>query len=91
MAEILNQQNARIKALEDLIKNFLFKNGQFDKLEVVKEFNIYGTTNLVLTGTTAPSVIPDFIGQWYINTSGAGTTYQSKGNTSSADWKQTSN
>lgn len=91
LAEILSQQNGRIQALESLVKNMLFKAGQFDSIDIVKNLNIYGTTNLILIGTTAPSVVPDFIGQWYINTSGSGTTYQAKGNSSSADWKQTSN
>ena len=91
LADILNQQNARIKSLEDLIKNMLFKFGQFDKLEVVKEFNIYGATNLVLVDTIAPAITPDMIGQFYINTSGTGTIYQAKGNSSSSDWKQISN
>lgn len=91
LAEILNQQNKRIEALESLIKNMLFKNGQFDIIDVVKQLNIYGGTNLVIVGTAAPAIVPDFIGQWYINTSGTGTTYQAKGNASTSDWKQTSN
>ena len=91
IAEILNQQNKRIEALENLIKNMLFKSGQFDTLEVVKEFNIYGKANLYVIKNTAPSVVPDFLGQVYINTSGAGTIYQAKGISSTSDWKQTSN
>lgn len=91
IAEILNQQNKRIEALENLIKNMLFKSGQFDTLEVVKEFNIYGKANLYVIKDTAPSVVPDFWGQVYINTSGAGTIYQAKGISSTSDWKQTSN
>ena len=91
IAEILNQQNKRIEALENLIKNILFKSGQFDTLEVVKEFNIYGKTNMYVIKDTAPSIIPDFYGQFYINTSGTGTIYQAKGISSTSDWKQTSN
>ena len=91
LAEILNQQNKRIEALENLIKNMLFKSGQFDTLEIVKEFNIYGKTNMYVIKDTAPSIIPDFYGQFYINTSGTGTIYQSKGISSTSDWKQTSN
>ena len=91
LAEIINHQNGRIKALEDLVKNMLFKAGQFDTIDIVKQLNVWGGTNLVIIGTAAPTVVPDFIGQWYINTSGAGTTYQSKGIASTSDWKQTSN
>ena len=89
LAEIINHQNGRIKALEDLVKNMLFKAGQFDTIDIVKQLNIWGGTNLVIVGTAAPSVEPDFIGQMYINTTD-GTIYQSKGLTS-FDWKQTSN
>jgi len=64
---------------------------EFDTLEVVKEFNIYGKTNMYVIKDTAPSIIPDFYGQFYINTSGTGTIYQAKGISSTSDWKQTSN
>ena len=90
LAEIINHQNGRIKALEDLVKNMLFKAGQFDTIDIVKQLNIWGGTNLVIVGTAAPSIVPDFIGQMYINTT-AGTIYQAKGISSTSDWKQTSN
>ncbi len=77
--------NARITALELLLSNSVLS-----KLEVTEEFNLHGETNLILPGTTAPSITPDFVGQFYINTS-AGITYQAKGIASSGDWKQTSN
>lgn len=89
LAEIINQLNGRILALEDLVKKSLYNNAQIDSLDIVKALNIYGKTNLILTGTSSPSIEPDFLGQMYINTT-AGTIYQSKGLTSS-DWKQTSN
>ena len=90
LAEILNQQNKRIEALESLIKNMLFKAGQFDTIDVVKQLNLYGGTNLIIIGTAAPSVVPDFVGQCYINTTG-GVIYQAKGISATSDWKQTSN
>lgn len=90
LAEILNAMAGRIIAIESIIKNSLYKNMQVDSLEIVKAFNIYGATNLVLTGTAAPSVVPDFVGQFYVNTTG-GVTYQAKGVSSTSDWKQTSN
>lgn len=90
LAEILNQQNKRIEALEDIIKKMLFKAGQFDTLEVVKEFNIYGKTNMIIPGTAAPSVIPDFLGQKFINSTGK-VAYEAVGISSAADWKQTTN
>lgn len=90
LAEIINHQNGRIKALEDLVKNMLFKSGQFDTIDIVKQLNIWGGTNLIIIGTAAPSVVPDFVGQFFINTT-VGVIYQAKGNTYTSDWKQTSN
>ena len=90
LAEILNAMAGRIIALESIIKNSVYKNMQVDTLDIVKGFSIYGSTNLVLTGTTAPSVVPDFVGQFYVNTTG-GVCYQAKGISSTSDWKQTSN
>ena len=90
LAEILNAMAGRIIALESIIKNSVYKNMQVDTLDIVKGFSIYGSTNLVLTGTADPSVIPDFVGQFYVNTTG-GVCYQAKGISSTSDWKQTSN
>lgn len=90
LAEILNAMAGRIIALESIIKNSVYKNMQVDTLDIVKGFSIYGSTNLVLTGTAAPSVVPDFVGQFYVNTTG-GVCYQAKGISSTFDWKQTSN
>lgn len=90
LAEIISQLNGRISALETIIQNMLFKNVQIDSLNVVKQLNIYGGTNLIIIGTGAPSIVPDFIGQFFVNTTG-GVTYQAKGIASTSDWKQTSN
>ena len=84
-AETLTVLNRRIEALEIIIAN-----SQYSKIDVLDEFNFFGKTNLILLGATSPSITPDFIGQFYINTS-AGITYQAKGVTNSGDWKQTSN
>ena len=70
LAEILNAMAGRIIALKSIIKNSVYKNMQVDTLDIVKGFSIYGSTNLVLTGTAAPSVVPDFVGQFYVNTTG---------------------
>ena len=84
-AESLTVLNRRIEALENILAN-----SQYSKIDVLDEFNIFGKTNLILFGVTSPSITPDFIGQFYINTTD-GITYQSKGVTNSGDWKQTSN
>lgn len=91
LAEVLNHLVGRISSLETFIANSLFKNIQVDNLSVVKNLNIFGGTNLVLIGTASPTVTPDTIGQFFINTTAPGTIYQSYGNTSSSQWKQISN
>jgi hypothetical protein len=89
-AEALNELNARIQALETFISNSVYDTIQVDNLHVVENLNMYKESNMLIKGTTAPSIEPDFIGQQYIDTV-AGITYEAKGNSSVADWKQTSN
>ena len=74
LAEALNLLYSKIIALEKLISDGVFGNLQVDILTTVKELN-YNGAPLILTGTTAPSVTPDFLGQSYINTTSPGTVY----------------
>ena len=90
IAEVLNVLYAKIQALENFIKTSQYGNVTADKVDVVRNFNIWGKTNLIIEGTAAPAVVPDFVGQTFINTVG-GVTYTAKGIVSVADWKQTSN
>lgn len=90
MAEIINHLNARIFALESIIKNGLFRNTQIDTADIVKSLNLYGGTNLILIRTVAPAEVPDFIGQTYVNTA-AGVAYEAVGTTSVSHWKQKTN
>ena len=90
LAEALNLLYSKIIALEKLISDGIFGNLQVDILTTVKELN-YNGAPLILTGTTAPSTAPDFVGQTYINTTSPGTVYTAKGISSASDWKQTSN
>ena len=88
-AETYNVLNARISALESLIANGIFSYLQADTLIGVNSM-LYKGAEFFLYGTAAPNIAPDFIGQFYINTT-AGTTYQAKGIANAADWKQISN
>lgn len=90
MAEIINHLNARILALESIIKNGLFRNTQIDTADIVKSLNLYGGTNLILIRTVAPAEVPDFIGQTYVNTA-AGVAYEAVGTASVSHWKQKTN
>ena len=87
-AEAINVLNGRIAALEEILLNATYDAVQADTLNVVKTFNIFGTTNMILTGTAAPSVTPDFIGQRYIKTTTPKAKYTATGITSSGDWSQ---
>ncbi len=90
LAEILNHLIGRIVALESIIKNGVYKNLQVDSLDVVKSFNIYGSTNMIIPSTVAPTIVPDFLGQKIVNYTGK-VVYEAIGVSSVSDWKQTTN
>ncbi|WP_446787382.1 hypothetical protein [Macellibacteroides fermentans] len=90
IAEALNLLYNKINSVEKLLSDGSLGNLQVDMLTTVKGFN-YNGAPLILTGTTAPSTAPDFVGQTYINTTSPGTVYTAKGIGTTADWKQTSN
>jgi hypothetical protein len=89
ISEAMNVLTKRIEDLETFIKNAVFENLQIDTITTVKDIKHKGAS-LILSGEVAPAITPDFVGQSYINTVG-GATYQAKGTTNAADWKQTSN
>ena len=80
-AASLAELNARLLALEKIVSGTIVH-----KLEVTKEFNVWGKTNLILIGATAPAFSPDFIGQTYIDTT-AGNVYVAVGVSTSGNWK----
>lgn len=82
---IVTMQN-RIFALEKIITAGLLDKIQVLNLDTIENFNVWGSTNLILTGNTAPSVIPDFVGQTFINTADR-VAYTATGNSSVSDWK----
>lgn len=83
IAEALNDLNYRIDGLQD--QNVLpdLVGNSINTQEVPK----VGGCSTILNGTSAPSTVPDFIGQIYINTSNS-NAYLSIGTSSSSDWKQ---
>jgi len=80
-AQSLSELNARITALEAIISNKIK-----DRIDVTKEFNVWGKTNLILYGTGANTKAPDFIGQKYIDTAG-GNVYIAVGTDNAGNWK----
>lgn len=88
-AEVYNLLNARIAALEAIIAAGVYNYIQADTLIGVQSLKYKGA-EMILTGTAAPAIAPDFVGQTFVNTTG-GVTYMAKGIASAADWKQTSN
>ena len=81
-AQALSELNAKIKALEAVVTN-----NTVERLVVANEFDLYGKTNLILSGEGAPAMTPDFIGQSYIDTTGK-VVYTATGVTNAGDWKQ---
>lgn len=80
-AASLSELNARLLALEKIVSATIT-----NKLEVTKEFNVWGKTNLILAGSGAATFAPDFVGQKYIDTTG-GNIYVAVGTESAGNWK----
>lgn len=76
----------RIIALEKLITEGLLGNIEIMNLDIIENFNIWGKSNLILTGNTPPDVIPDFVGQTFIDTANK-VAYTATGINSVNDWK----
>ena len=90
IAEALNLLYSKIIALEKLIADGVLGNVQVDSITTIGDIKYKGAS-IILLGTSAPTVSPDFEGQTYINTTSPGTVYTAKGVASVSDWKQTSN
>ena len=90
IAEALNLLYSKIIALEKLIADGVLGNVQVDSITTIGDIKYKGAS-IILLGTSAPTVLPDFEGQTYINTTSPGTVYTAKGVTFVSDWKQTSN
>ena len=80
-AQSLSELNARITALEAILTNKIK-----DRVDVTKEFNVWGKTNLILYGDGAITKTPDFIGQTYIDTTN-GNVYIAVGVSNAGNWK----
>jgi hypothetical protein len=80
-AQSLSELNARITALEAILTNKIK-----DRIDITKEFNVWGKTNLILIGSGAATFAPDFIGQKYIDTTG-GNVYIAVGTSNAGNWK----
>lgn len=80
-AQSLSELNARITALEAIISNKIK-----DRIDVTKEFNVWGKTNLILYGDGASTKAPDFIGQTYIDTTNS-NVYIAVGTSNAGNWK----
>ena len=80
-AQSLSELNARITALEAILSNKIK-----DRVDVTKEFNVWGKTNLILYGDGASTKAPDFIGQKYIDTTNS-NVYIAVGNSNAGNWK----
>lgn len=88
-ADMLAHLLGRIETLEQIIASSIYTSVQANTISAVDSLKYKGA-EMILTGTAAPAVAPDFIGQFFIDTTN-GVTYQAKGITNAADWKATSN
>lgn len=89
VAEVLAQSEcsleARIGRLEQALVSLTSGRTYIPKLSV-RELEVWGANNLILTGEGAPVKSPDRAGQIYIDTTNK-TVYYSAGNAAVADWK----
>ena len=76
---------ARVTALERTLTAVLSGAAVIPALQV-RELGVWGSNNLILTGSGAPAKAPDRAGQLYIDTA-SGAVYKSTGNAAVSDWK----
>lgn len=76
---------ARVTALERTLAAVLSGDAVIPALQV-RELGVWGSNNLILTGSGAPTKAPDRAGQLYIDTA-SGAVYKSTGNAAVSDWK----
>ncbi len=90
LAALVVEQNARISALESKLQNglpFL----AVDNLQVRNSLDDFSTNgNANLSGEGAPTIIPDKVGQRYLDTTN-NVWYTATGNTAVSQWKQDTN
>ncbi len=90
LAQAICALNARISALEEKLRGNL-GDVMVNKIVINKGIDQYGSEgNTVLKGEGAPSVIPQYSGQEYIDTIEE-DHYKSKGNTAVSDWQKINN
>lgn len=76
---------ARVTTLEQTLMAVLSGDAVIPALQV-RELGVWGSNNLILTGSGAPAKAPDRAGQLYIDTA-SGAVYKSTGNAAVSDWK----
>lgn len=81
IAQSLTELNAKIEALEEVATSKMV-----ERMDVVKDLNLFGKTNMVLSGSGAPSFAPDFIGQRYLDLT-AKVTYTAYTTDNAGGWK----
>ena len=88
IAETLVILKNRIDALQKIINDMILGTVQIDNLDIIKTLNLFGKTNLVLSGAAAPAIAPDFLGQLYIKTTATKAAWIATNNTAVGDWLQ---
>lgn len=75
---------SRVSILEQNLLKLVKGDVICDKI-TTRELNLQGTTSLVRKGAGAPTTAPDYIGQFYVDTTN-GDYYKSTGNESVSNW-----
>lgn len=83
LANVLNTMRVEIAALKQVISQGIFTKAQIGEADV-QALNYQGS-EMTLSGVGAPAVIPDFLGQRYVQI--GVKVWTAVGNRSVADWK----
>lgn len=84
VATDLNALSERVSALEAAFRNMIISKIQVDSIDVLKDLHYQGRP-LFIVSDEAPSIAPDGVPQFYVNTA-TGDFYSAKNNTSVNDW-----
>jgi len=86
IATDLNALSERVSALEAAFRNMIIEKIQVDSIDVLKDLHYQGRP-LFIVSDEAPSIAPDGVPQFWINTTN-GNLYSAKASNNAGDWIQ---
>jgi hypothetical protein len=84
VATDLNELSERVAALEEALRKMELSKIQVDSIDILKDLHYQGRP-LFIVSNVAPSIVPDGVPQFYVNTA-TGDFYSAKNVNSVGDW-----